>query len=154
MPHCQASLSRRFMTVLMSVVIALVGIFAAIAITVNISRVEAQLTQRLEDAATLAARGLATPMWNLDEETNDDIPKAALTSDAIVYVSVVTDDGEASQQVLPAFRDKDLSFFETSPKFFVTHRDIQKGEEKLGRLYLAISRESVQREIRLNMGGI
>ena len=55
MPQRQASLSRRFMTVLMSVVIALVGIFAAIAITVNISRVEAQLTQRLEDAATLAA---------------------------------------------------------------------------------------------------
>ena len=154
MPQSQASLSRRFMTVLMSVVIVLVGIFAAIAITVNIARVEAQLTQRLEDAATLAALGLATPIWNLDAETIDDILKAALTSEAMVYVSVLTEDGETHQQVLSAFQDKDLSFFEKSPKFFITHRDIQKGEEKLGRLYIAISRESVQHEIRLNIGGI
>src|SRR5499426_1602624 len=151
MPQSQASLSRRFMTVLMSVVIVLVGIFAAIAITVNIARVDAQLTQRLEDAATLAARGLATPIWNLDEETIDDILKAALTSEAMVYVSVLTEDGETHRQVLPTFQDKDLSFFEKSPKFFMTHRDIQKGEEKLGRLYIAISRESVQHEVRLNI---
>jgi sigma-B regulation protein RsbU (phosphoserine phosphatase) len=142
------------MTALMSAVIALVGIFAAIAISVNISRVEAQLTQRLEDAATLAARGLATPRWNLDEETLEDILKAALASEAMVYVRLVTEDGDVSQQVLHAFQDKDLSFFEQSPKFFVTHRDIQKDEEQLGRLYIAISRESVQREVRLNMGGI
>lgn len=154
MPQSQASLSRRFIIALMSVVIILVGIFAAIAISVNLSRVEAQLIQRLEDAAALAARGLSTPMWNIDEDTIADILKAALASEAIVYVSVVSEDGDVSQQILPAFQDKELGFFEHSPRFFVTHLDILRDEKKLGTLHIAISRESVQHEIRLNMIGI
>ncbi|MEE8290973.1 MAG: hypothetical protein V3R80_05795 [Candidatus Tectomicrobia bacterium] len=42
MPQSQSSLGRRFITVLMSGVIVLVALFAAIAISVNISRVETQ----------------------------------------------------------------------------------------------------------------
>ncbi|MDH3603620.1 MAG: hypothetical protein OEU26_28750, partial [Candidatus Tectomicrobia bacterium] len=154
MPQSQASLSRRFIIALMSVVIILVGLFAAIAISVNMARVEAQLTQRLEDAAALAARGLSTPMWNIDAETITDILKAALASEAMVYVSVVSEDGDMSQQALPAFQDKELDFFERSSRFFVTHFDILRNEEKLGTLRIAISRESVQREVRLNVIGI
>ena len=154
MPQSQASLSRRFIIALMSVVIILVSIFAAIDISVNISRVETQLTQRLEDAAALAARGLSTPMWNIDEDTITDILRAALASEAIVYVRVVNEDGEANQQSLPAFQDQEPSFFEHSPEFLVTRLNILRDEEKLGTMHIAISRESVQREVRRNVIGV
>ncbi len=154
MSQSQSSLSRRFITVLMSVVIVLVALFAAIAISVNISRVETQLAQRLEDAATLAARGLSAPLWNLDEGTITGILKAALASEAIAYVRVESEDGNVSQQVLPALHNRDLDFFEQSRRFLVTRLDILRDAEKLGTLHLAISRQSVRREVRLNVIGI
>ncbi len=154
MPQSPSSLGRRFITVLMSVVIVLVALFAAIAISVNISRVETQLAQRLEDAATLAARGLSAPLWNLDEGTITGILKAALASEAIAYVSVESEDGNVSQQVLPALHNRGLDFFEQSPRFLVTRLDILRDAEKLGTLHLAISRQSVRREVRLNVIGI
>ncbi len=150
----QVSLSQRFITALMSVVIVLVGIFATIVIAVNTSRVESQLTQRLEDVATLAGRGLGMPVWNINKKGITNILKAVLASEAIVYVRLVTEDGDVNHQILPAWQDKDLSFFQQSPRFLVTHRVIMKGEEKLGLLHIAISRESVRREIRLNIVGI
>ncbi len=111
MPWKQAGLSHRFIAALMSAVVVITGLFAAIAIYTNKTRMDAQLAQRLEHNATLAAKGLATPVWDIDEETVADILEAVFSSPDMVYTSLVTDEGEIVKHGLPQFAHQDITLF-------------------------------------------
>ncbi len=155
MPWKQPGLSHRFISALMSAVVVIAGLFAAIAIYTNKTRMDAQLAQRLEHNATLAAKGLATPVWDVHEETVADILEAVFSSPDMVYTSLVTEEDEIVKHALPQFAHQDITFFERAPRFLVTHVDILRDDGmKIGTLHLAMSRERVQRESTRNIGGI
>lgn len=105
------TLGRRFSVALISVVTVILAGFAATAISINVTRLNAQLAQQVEQTAAIAQRSLVTPLWNLEEDTIHDILEAVLATDGMVYVRVETSEGEVSTRSLPQFADKDVSFF-------------------------------------------
>jgi serine phosphatase RsbU (regulator of sigma subunit)/GAF domain-containing protein/HAMP domain-containing protein len=147
------SLSHRFIAALMSVVLVIVGGFAVTAIHINKTHLESDLTQHLAETADLAAKGLVTPLWNIDEKTTAAILSALLSSADMAYLNLSTEDGEISRHADPAFADNSLEFFESSPDFLVTRAEVSREGTTLGTLDLAVSRARIESELRLNIAG-
>jgi hypothetical protein len=61
------SISKRFTYALIGVVTLLLIGFAAVAILINIRKIDADLRDRLDNAVKLAQVSLASPLWNLDD---------------------------------------------------------------------------------------
>ncbi len=87
------SVSRRFSVALVSVVTITLFSFAAVMISIDLSRIRSDVDAQLEDKFRLAIHSIAEPLWNLDKKTID-ISVDALFLDESVALVRVSDDLE------------------------------------------------------------
>ena len=83
------SISRRFSYVFISVVTLILFSFAIIAVFTNISRMDAELEKRLDNALNLAKISLPTPLWNLYDGVVNNFIEALFLDESMVYAQIV-----------------------------------------------------------------
>ena len=83
------SVSKRFTYALISVVTLLLVGFAAVAILINVRKIDAELQDRLDNAAKLAQATVALPLWNLDVETINNFADALLLDESLAFVRIL-----------------------------------------------------------------
>jgi serine phosphatase RsbU (regulator of sigma subunit) len=148
------SVSRRFSYTFISVVSLLLFVFATIAIFVNITRIKTALQNRLDNIVELSSVSLEQALWNFDTNTVDRFVGALLLDTSHVYADVVGGGEVFTRKIRPPWQDKDFVFFAQSPQFLVKTADIAHEGRIVGTIRLAISRDSIQNEVRLNIVGI
>jgi signal transduction histidine kinase len=133
----------------------LLFLFSTITIVINVSKNEISLKKRLDHVLNLAQISLPTPLWNLDNDVVDKFLEALFSNDPIVYARVLWKNQTiVTPKIRREFQGKDFAYFEQSPQFIAKTSDIFFEGRNVGTLQLAISRESVRRELVSNIVGI
>jgi signal transduction histidine kinase/DNA-binding response OmpR family regulator/HAMP domain-containing protein len=148
------SISRRFSYAFIGVVTLILLGFATIAIFVNIARIEDELENNVENALKLSNIGLPAPLWKLDNDIVDDFIEALFLDQSLVYAEVSWGGQVVAKRIRPKFQQKDFAYFERSTQFIVRTSDILYEGSKVGTMRLAVSRESVNKELMVNIAGI
>jgi signal transduction histidine kinase len=149
------SISRRLSYAFIGVVTLLLFAFAAITIFFNVSKSGIALEKRLVHVLNLAQISLPTPLWNLDNDVIDKFLEALFSNESIVYARVLWKNQTiVNPKIRQKFQGKDFAYFEHSSHFIAKTSDIFYEGQNVGTLQLAISRDSVRRELLLNIVGI
>jgi two-component system, NtrC family, sensor kinase len=153
------SISWRFSYAFIGVVTLLVLAFAVVAGFVDSARISADLERRADHALQLAAISLPIALRKGDILVVDDIAKAIMRDDAIVYLTVREQNILIFREARNKYEDKDYAYFNTSPRFIVKQKqlyfsDITTKHQYVGSITLVVSRESVGNEVILNILGI
>ena len=149
-----SSISRRFSYAFIGVVTLVLLLFAATAIFVNSARINAELEKRLDNALKLSYISLPAPLWNLDNDIVDDFIQALFLDESIVFAEVVWGGQVISRRVREKFQQKDASHFGQSSQFITKSSDIIYEGNKVGTIRLAMSRESVKKELIVTVSSI
>ena len=107
-PALKKSLSRRFSLALIGVVTVILLFFSGIVIWYNLEKKEAELQRQQEMALKLAETSLPEAVWQLDHRSINDILRAILTNDAIMYARVLVEENVVASQVKPGEEGKTL----------------------------------------------
>jgi len=153
-PSKNYSISKRFTYALIGVVILLLLVFAAVAIFINIRRIDADLRDRLDNAVKVAQVSLALPLWNLDVETINHFGDALLLDVSIAFVRILSEGQPITTRGRPGYQSEVFRHFGQSSEFLVKAADISYKDKKIGEIQLAVSRENARKEIILNIFGI
>jgi GAF domain-containing protein/DNA-binding response OmpR family regulator/HAMP domain-containing protein len=153
------SISRRFSYAFIGVVTLLLLAFAVVAGFVSSAKISADLERRADHALQLAAISLPIAIRKGDVLVVNDIAKAVMKDDAIVYVAVREENILIYQKARKKFEDKDLAYFKTSKQFIVKQQqlyfsDITTKHQQIGSITLVVSRKSVRDATVLNILGI
>jgi signal transduction histidine kinase/DNA-binding response OmpR family regulator/HAMP domain-containing protein len=153
-PSKNYSISKRFTYALIGVVILLLLAFAAVAIFIDIRRIDADLRDRLDNASKLAQVSLALPLWNLDVETINHFADALLLDVSIAFVRILSEGQPITTRGRPGYQSEVFRHFGQSSEFLVKAADISYKDKKIGEIQLAVSRENARKEIILDIFGI
>jgi len=141
------SVSRRFSYAFIGVVTLILILFAGTAIFIDSSRINAELEKRLDNALKLSYISLPAPLWNLDNDVVDDFIEALFLDESIVFAEVVWGNQVISKRVREKFQQTDASHFKQSSQFIDKISNILYEGNKVGRVRLVMSRESVKKEL-------
>jgi PAS domain S-box-containing protein len=135
------------------VVAAIVLGFAVILMIENLQSLERELEGRASIISRLTEKSLSIPMWNIDDHTLNDFMEALFTDHTIVYAEYqvagnITLTGLHNVKTRPAFAQKPWTFFEQSSQFLTRSVKVFYQEEPIGSVRFAISRVSIQADIR------
>jgi signal transduction histidine kinase/CheY-like chemotaxis protein len=152
--HKNYSVSKRFTYALIGVVTLLLMGFAAVAVLVNVRKIDADLQDRLDNAAKLAQVTVALPLWNIDVETINNFADALLLDESLAFVRILSEGQPITTRGRTDYQKKDFSYFSQSSDFLVKTADISYKDRKIGTIQLAVSREDVRSAIRAYTLGI
>ena len=141
------SVSRRFSYAFIGVVTLILILFAGTAIFIDSSRINAELEKRLDNALKLSYISLPAPLWNLDNDVVDDFIEALFLDESIVFAEVVWGNQVISKRVREKFQQKEAGYFRLSSQFIDKTSNILYEGNKVGTIRLAMSRESVKKEL-------
>src|SRR5262245_58481417 len=127
--------------------------FAAVAILINVRKIDADLQDRLDKAAKLAQVTVALPLWNLDVETINNFADALLLDESLAFVRILSEGQPITTRGRADYK-QDFSHFSQSSEFLVKVADISYKDRKIGTVQLAVSREDVRSAIRVYTLGI
>lgn len=149
-----SSISRRFSYALIGVVTLMLVGFAAFAIFFNVSKMEGELEQRLNNSLELARISLPKPLWNVDHDIVEDFIKSLFLDKSIVYAKVLWGNLVITERKHEKFEQKDFSYFESSSTFIAKTSDIIYAGQKVGTIQLVMSREIIKKELIVNISVI
>jgi len=148
------SISRRFSYALIGVVTLTLFSFAAIVISINLSRVNTDLKIQLDDTLALAQKSLVEPLWNFDQNTVDRFVEALFLDESVVYVKISDDAQVISTRIRAPFENKDVSYFEQASQFIVQSTHINHEDNRIGTVQIAMSRDSFKEALVSNIQSI
>src|SRR5215475_6332081 len=153
-PAKDRSISKRFTYALIGVVTLLLVGFAAVAILINVRKIDADLQDRLNNAAKLAQVTVALPLWNLDVETINNFADALLLDESLAFVRILSEGHPITTRGRADYQKQVFSHFSQSSEFLVKVADISYKDRKIGTVQLAVSREDVRSAIRVYSLGV
>jgi signal transduction histidine kinase/CheY-like chemotaxis protein/HAMP domain-containing protein len=153
-PLKSSSISKLFTYALIGVVTLLLMGFAAVAILINVRKIDADLQDRLDNAAKLAQATVALPLWNLDVETINNFADALLLDESLAFVRILSEGQPITTRGRRDYQKDVFSHFSQSSEFLVKATDISYKNRKIGTIQLAVSREDVRSAIRVYTIGI
>ncbi|MFA9613956.1 MAG: hypothetical protein ACERK9_08405, partial [Deltaproteobacteria bacterium] len=127
-----SSISRRFSYALIGVVTLMLVGFASFAVFFNISKMEGELEERLNNSLELAQISLPKPLWNVDHDIVEDFIKSLFLDKSIVYAKVLWGNLVITERKHEKFEQKDFSYFESSSTFIAKTSDIIYAGQKVG----------------------
>ncbi len=149
-----SSISRRFSYALIGVVTLMLVGFASFAIFFNVSKMEGELEERLNNSLELAQISLPKPLWNVDKDIVRDFVKSLFLDKSIVYAKVLWGNLVITERKHNKFQQEDFSYFESSSQFIAKTSDIIYEGQKVGTIQLVMSREIIKKELILNISVI
>jgi signal transduction histidine kinase/HAMP domain-containing protein len=149
-----SSISRRFSYALIGVVTLMLVGFAAFAIFFNVSKMEGELEERLNNSLELAQISLPKPLWNVDHDIVRDFVESLFLDKSIVYAKVLWGNLVITERKHEKFEQKDFSYFESSSTFIAKTSDIIYAGQKVGTIQLVMSREIIKKELVVNISVI
>jgi signal transduction histidine kinase len=149
-----SSISRRFSYALIGVVTLMLVGFASFAIFFNVSKMEGELEERLNNSLELAQTSLPKPLWNVDHDIVKDFVKSLFLDKSIVYAKVLWGNLVITERKHNKFQQEDFSYFESSSQFIAKTSDIIYAGQKVGMIQLVMSREIIKKELILNISVI
>ncbi len=146
-PYLGKSLSRRFGLTLVGVVTAILMLFSAVVGWYNYGRKEAELQRQLGQALRLAETSLPEAVWKLDHRSINDILRAILTNDAVVFARVSVDELVVANQISAELEGEKFEKFSDTSAFLVSSAAIRREGHQVGKLQIVMSKDAIYTEL-------
>jgi signal transduction histidine kinase/ActR/RegA family two-component response regulator len=127
-----------------------VFILSVIFIIYNRSSLEKDLELRLENLARLTVNGVSSALWQYNYEYIDDYLDSLLQYESVVFISVYTENKLIQEKAREDFGNKGADYFTSSAQFLTKQADILYQDAVIGKIYLSMSRERVNRMVARN----
>jgi signal transduction histidine kinase/CheY-like chemotaxis protein len=148
------SISRRFNYALIGVLLAVLVCFAAGAIFWAVTQAQRELDDKLNSAVGVALVSLPQALWNLDEEITKDFVDAIFLDQDVAFVSVRST-GQTFYRRSRVDRENDaFDNYVKDSSFATRSAEIKFNNRVIGTIQIAISRDSVRRQVIFNVVGI
>ncbi len=141
------SVSGRFSYAFIGVVTLILFIYAGTEIFIDNSKINGALEQKIMRALQLSKISLPTPLWNLDNHIVDDFIEALFLDESMVFAEVIWGDQVISKRVREKYTHMVFSSLRESSLFISMFSDILYEGNKVGTIRLAMSRETVKKEL-------
>ncbi|MDK9705934.1 MAG: ATP-binding protein [Desulforhopalus sp.] len=141
------SLSRRFGLTLVSVVAVILVVFSVVVGWYNYARKEAELHRQLGQAMKLAETSLPEAVWKLDDRSINDILRAILANDAVVFARVLVDDQVVAEQMKRDLPVKGPADFQDMAAYLVSGAPIHREGHSVGVLQLVMSKAEIYKDL-------
>ena len=148
------SMSTRLSYAFIGVVSLILLVYATIVIYANVSRMNKTLENHLDNTLHIAEVSLVNPLWNFDFNTINGFVNSLFSDQSIVYVRIIEEGNTVASRVRTGFEGKEFSDFQQSSRFIVKTANILRKDKQIGLIQAAMSRQSVQQEVILNVLGI
>ncbi|MEM7250740.1 MAG: SpoIIE family protein phosphatase [Pseudomonadota bacterium] len=136
------SISRRFNHVLLGVVFVVVLGTAGTLLFLDHQEVKRAFAERVALTGDLAAKGLGTPVWNLDEAVATGIVDALVANPEVASATLRTDEGEMTSRVADRFHNHPTKFDEDR-RFVTTTVEIRRDDASIGTLDVVWIRDEI-----------
>jgi PAS domain S-box-containing protein len=144
------SLRRRFISTLVAVVTVILVIFSGVVIGYNYTKKEAELQKHLQQTLKLAETALPEAVWQVNQQSINNILRAILTNNAVVYARIVIgDQGDrvVISQIKPAYEEIASAEFNKSANYLLSDADVFRKGVLIGKLQVVMSRQEIYSEI-------
>ncbi len=150
------SLSRRFSYTFVTVITLILAGFAAIAVFVNIARIDTEIKDRLDYALKVAEISLPAPLATRDNPLVDRFLDTLFLDESVVYVSVYWESeyGLITRKARPRYEGQKAAYFKQAPNFILKTADLKSDQGYLATIAIAVSRDIVKRNIILQISAI
>ena len=154
-----SSISRHFSFTLIGVITVILIFFATAVILFDIDRIENELETRLDNAIKLSQNSLPIPLWNLDYMVVNDFVEALFLDDSIVYSKISWKDQTISEKHRKGFLFKEIGLdtrqtLVQKPEYIAKSSDIYFKENMIATILIVMSRESVKKQVLLQIYGV
>jgi PAS domain S-box-containing protein len=144
-----ASLGRRVTLALLGAVSLIFVVFSAVIGGYYIGGREAQLQHQLHQVIRLAETSLPEALWKLDLRSVDDILRAILANDAVVFVQVEVEGRVVARQSKESGIDETFEHFGDNGAYLQGSAVIRRNFIEVGRLQLIMSKEAIFQELQV-----
>lgn len=145
--HFKKSLGRSFSLTLVGVVTVILVIFSGVVIGYNYTKKEGELQKQLRRTMALAETALPEAVRRGNQQSINDILRAILANDAVIYVRVLAGDWPIAFQVKPTHAEKSFAEFQSSSAFLISSADVLLQGVLIGKLQVVMSRDEIYSEI-------
>ena len=145
--HFKKSLRRSFILTLIGVVTVILVVFSGVVIGYNYTKKEAELQTQLHRTMALAETVLPEAVWLGNQQSINDILRAILANDAVIYVRVLAGEWPIASQVKPMHEEKSFAEFQNSSAFLISSADVLRKGILIGKLQVVMSRDEIYSEI-------
>ncbi len=141
------SLRQRFILTLGSIVVLIFMVFSAVIIYQNVSKIESQLNNRLQNASELAQKILPNALWQYNNDYVADFIDSLFLYEDIIFVKVVSGDVAIKGKSRSGFLEKSFLSFQNSSRFSTKETSISFDGKLIGKIQIAITRERITKTI-------
>lgn len=143
------SLNRRVILTLVGTVSLIFVVFSAVIGGFYLAGREAQLQRQLDQVMRLAETSLPEAVWKLDRRSMDDILRAILANEAVVFARVEVEGRVVAKQGKESLLGPDLDQFGDSGSYLQGSAVIRRDFAEVGRLQLVMSKKAIYDELQL-----
>ncbi len=141
------SINKRFnKSVILAAAIVLL-VFSIGVVIYGVNRMNNQLAKQLDFIAGLSHASLQNAIWNVDDESVNEILDALLLHEDVIYLAVTIDGKISSQKARPLFEDKEYAFFKESSLFICGESPIFYEEIEIAKIRIVVSRANLKKEL-------
>jgi signal transduction histidine kinase/CheY-like chemotaxis protein/methyl-accepting chemotaxis protein len=148
------SISQRFNYALIGVLLALLVCFAGAAIFWAVTQAQRELDEKLNNTVGVALVSLPQALWNLDEEITKDFADALFLDNDVAFVSVSSTGQALFQRSRTGGENESFEKYAKDGGFVTRRAEIKYNDRVIGNIQIAISRDSVRRQVLFNIVAI
>lgn len=143
------SLARQLNAAILPVIVLTLFSLAAIQIFVTYRNTMEQLQQKAYNTLHLAQISLIEPIWNLNQESIDDIRDSIMLDQDIVAIRITDELGNVLSQIKrPGYRHYDFKALQTDRSFLYQTIDVTYIDELVGRVHMVTTNELAMSEVK------
>lgn len=141
------TISFRFSIALIAIFALIMGIFAIFATSIMITQTSDELNAKLENYLRISVVGLETPLWNFDHDTIEGYLDSLMLDNSLVFVSVTGNDDVVISRKKSSLKELQFDDFTAMDDYNTIFSDVEKDDEKIGRIEMVLSRAELKQQI-------
>ncbi len=144
------SIRRRFTRAHVLVISGIMILFSATVISYNLRSLEKELERRLDHLTQIAVRGLASALWQYNDEYVNEYVDSLFSDEDLAFAGVFADGKTVRIRSRKGLEGRDFRYFVESSHFVTREATVRYEDIVIGRLALSLSRDRVERQTAVN----
>lgn len=147
----ERGITLRYVIALVTTILITLGLFGAVAILIAVGNFDERIREQSGRTAASIATSMATPLWNVDERTMNDLLNASLVNEDVVYAEVTDGVETLAMRRQQGEQPIGIADYIASSSHAVASSQIHYDGQIIGQVNVVMSRQAVSEEIRRDL---
>lgn len=147
----ERGITLRYVIALVTTILITLGLFGAVAILIAVGNFDERIREQSGRTAASIATSMATPLWNVDERTMNDLLNASLVNEDVVYAEVTDGVETLAMRRQQGEQPIGIEDYIASLSHAVASSQIHYDGQIIGEVNVVMSRQAMSEEIRRDL---